>query len=43
VLEFVIAGVATWIMVHNSGTSYMPFVQGAVIDLAGPISRSARS
>ena len=34
-LEFAIAGVATWLMVRISGTHlYLPFVQGAVIDLS---------
>ena len=34
VLEFVIAGFATWLMVRISGTElYLPFVQGAVFDL----------
>jgi phospho-N-acetylmuramoyl-pentapeptide-transferase len=34
-LEFAIAGVATWLMVRLSGTHlYLPFVQGAVIDLS---------
>ena len=34
-LEFAIAGLATWLMVRMSGTHlYMPFVQGAVIDLS---------
>jgi phospho-N-acetylmuramoyl-pentapeptide-transferase len=34
-LEFLIAGVATWLMVRESGTHlYLPFVQGAVIDLS---------
>ncbi|RIX32110.1 phospho-N-acetylmuramoyl-pentapeptide-transferase [Sphingomonas edaphi] len=33
-LEFAIAGFATWLMVRMSGTQlYLPFVQGAVIDL----------
>jgi phospho-N-acetylmuramoyl-pentapeptide-transferase len=33
-MEFLIAGVATWLMVRNGGTHlYMPFVQGPVIDL----------
>ena len=33
-LEFLIAGVATWLMTSNGGTHlYMPFVQGPVIDL----------
>ena len=34
VLEFAIAGLATWLMVRISGTQlYLPFVQGSVIDL----------
>ncbi len=34
-VEFAIAGVATWLMVRVSGTQlYLPFVQGAVIDLS---------
>jgi phospho-N-acetylmuramoyl-pentapeptide-transferase len=34
-LEFAIAGTATWLMVRMSGTHlYLPFVQGAVIDLS---------
>ncbi|MCF2515657.1 phospho-N-acetylmuramoyl-pentapeptide-transferase [Sphingomonas sp. G124] len=34
-LEFAIAGFATWLMVRMSGTHlYLPFVQGAVIDLS---------
>src|ERR671919_1298847 len=34
-LEFIIAGAATWLMVRHSGTYlYVPFVQGAVIDLS---------
>jgi len=34
VLEFAIAGLATWLMVRISGTQlYLPFVQGAVFDL----------
>ena len=34
-LEFIIAGTATWLMVRNSGTQlYLPFVQGSVIDLS---------
>jgi phospho-N-acetylmuramoyl-pentapeptide-transferase len=34
-LEFAIAGVATWLMVRLSGTHlYLPFVQGAVVDLS---------
>jgi phospho-N-acetylmuramoyl-pentapeptide-transferase len=34
-LEFAIAGLATWLMVRMSGTHlYLPFVQGAVIDLS---------
>jgi phospho-N-acetylmuramoyl-pentapeptide-transferase len=34
-LEFAIAGVATWLMVRMSGTHlYVPFVQGAVVDLS---------
>ncbi len=33
-LEFLIAGVATWLMVRQSGTElYMPFIQGSVADL----------
>jgi phospho-N-acetylmuramoyl-pentapeptide-transferase len=33
-VEFAIAGLATWLMVRMSGTHlYLPFVQGAVIDL----------
>jgi phospho-N-acetylmuramoyl-pentapeptide-transferase len=33
-LEFLIAGIATWIIVENGHSSlYMPFVQGPVIDL----------
>ncbi|WP_205479103.1 phospho-N-acetylmuramoyl-pentapeptide-transferase [Sphingomonas arenae] len=33
-LEFVIAGAATWLMVRVSGTNlYLPFVQGAVLDI----------
>ena len=33
-LEFAIAGFATWLMVRMSGTQlYLPFVQGAVLDL----------
>jgi phospho-N-acetylmuramoyl-pentapeptide-transferase len=33
-LEFVIAGVATWLMVRVSGTNlYLPFVQGSVLDI----------
>jgi len=33
-LEFVIAGVATWLMVRNSGTAlHLPFVKETVIDL----------
>jgi len=34
-MEFLIAGVATWLMVRNGGTHlYLPFVQGPVIDLS---------
>jgi phospho-N-acetylmuramoyl-pentapeptide-transferase len=34
-LEFIIAGVATWLMVRQSGTHlYLPFVVGSVIDLS---------
>src|SRR5688500_11140516 len=34
-LEFIIAGAATWLMVRSSGTElYLPFVQGAVVDLS---------
>jgi phospho-N-acetylmuramoyl-pentapeptide-transferase len=34
-LEFLIAGFATWMMVRVSGTQlYLPFIQGAVIDLS---------
>jgi phospho-N-acetylmuramoyl-pentapeptide-transferase len=34
-LEFAIAGLATWLMVRMSGTHlYLPFVQGAVVDLS---------
>ncbi|MEA1071920.1 phospho-N-acetylmuramoyl-pentapeptide-transferase [Sphingomonas sp. LY29] len=34
-LEFAIAGFATWLMVRESGTQlYLPFVQGAVVDLS---------
>jgi phospho-N-acetylmuramoyl-pentapeptide-transferase len=34
-LEFIIAGGATWLMVRNSGTQlFLPFVQGPVIDLS---------
>jgi len=34
VLEFLIAGVATWIIVHYGTTNlYLPFVQGPVLDL----------
>jgi phospho-N-acetylmuramoyl-pentapeptide-transferase len=34
-LEFAIAGLATWLMVRMSGTHlYLPFVQGAVIDIS---------
>ncbi|MCL6683351.1 phospho-N-acetylmuramoyl-pentapeptide-transferase [Sphingomonas alba] len=34
-LEFLIAGVATWLMVGNSNTElYLPFVQGPVLDLS---------
>jgi phospho-N-acetylmuramoyl-pentapeptide-transferase len=34
-LEFAIAGFATWLMVGHSGTQlYLPFVQGAVVDLS---------
>jgi len=34
-LEFAIAGLATWLMVRLSGTHlYLPFVQGAVIDIS---------
>ena len=33
-LEFVIAGAATWLMVRVSGTNlYLPFVQGSVLDI----------
>ncbi|MEO7602647.1 MAG: phospho-N-acetylmuramoyl-pentapeptide-transferase [Sphingomicrobium sp.] len=33
-LEFLIAGVATWIMIGQSGTQlYLPFIQGAVMDI----------
>ncbi|HKC02880.1 MAG TPA: phospho-N-acetylmuramoyl-pentapeptide-transferase [Sphingomicrobium sp.] len=33
-LEFLIAGVATWIIVHSGTTKlYLPFVQGPVVDL----------
>jgi len=33
-LEFVIAGIATWLMVRNSGTAlHLPFVKETVIDL----------
>jgi phospho-N-acetylmuramoyl-pentapeptide-transferase len=36
-LEFLIAGIASWIILSQSGTQlYLPFYQGAVIDL-GPI------
>jgi phospho-N-acetylmuramoyl-pentapeptide-transferase len=35
ILEFAIAGLATWLMVRLSGTHlYMPFIQGAVVDLS---------
>ena len=34
-LEFLIAGIATWLMVRSGGTSlYLPFVQGPVLDLS---------
>jgi len=34
-MEFLIAGVATWLMTRNAGTYlYLPFVQGPVIDLS---------
>ena len=34
VLEFLIAGCATWLMVRMSGTNlYLPFIQGPVLDL----------
>jgi phospho-N-acetylmuramoyl-pentapeptide-transferase len=34
-LEFAIAGFATWLMVRVSGTSlYLPFVQGSVLDIS---------
>jgi len=34
-LEFLIAAAATWLMVRHSGTQlYLPFVQGAVVDLS---------
>ena len=34
VLEFLIAGFATWLMVRMSGTNlYLPFIQGPVLDL----------
>src|SRR5687767_10539009 len=34
-LEFIIAGGATWLMVRNGGTDlYLPFIQGPVIDLS---------
>jgi phospho-N-acetylmuramoyl-pentapeptide-transferase len=33
-MEFLIAGVATWLMTRNAGTHlYLPFVQGPVVDL----------
>jgi len=33
-MEFLIAGIATWLMTRNAGTHlYLPFVQGPVIDL----------
>ena len=34
-LEFAIAGFATWLMIHNGGSQlYLPFVQGPVLDLS---------
>ena len=34
-LEFLIAGVATWVMVDSGGTElYLPFIQGPVVDLS---------
>ena len=34
-LEFAIAGIATWLMVSNGGTElYLPFIQGPVVDLS---------
>ena len=34
-LEFLIAGVATWLMVDSGGTElYLPFIQGPVVDLS---------
>jgi phospho-N-acetylmuramoyl-pentapeptide-transferase len=34
VLEFIIAGFATWLMIGHSGTElYLPFVQGSVADI----------
>ena len=34
-LEFVIAGAATWLMVRSGGTQlYLPFIQGPVVDLS---------
>jgi phospho-N-acetylmuramoyl-pentapeptide-transferase len=38
VLEFLIAGVATWLMVRSSGTElHLPFVKEAVADLGVPL------
>ena len=43
-LEFLIAGFATWLIVRVGGTQlYLPFVQGPVIDLGWLYMRSARS
>jgi phospho-N-acetylmuramoyl-pentapeptide-transferase len=37
-LEFIIAGVATWVMVRSSGTElHLPFVKEAVADLGVPL------
>ena len=43
-LEFLIAGIATWLMVRAGATDlYLPFVQEPVPTSAGSISRSAPS
>ena len=43
-LEFLIAGVATWMIVRTGGTGlHLPFVKGPVPTSAGSTSSSARS
>ena len=45
VLEFLIAGLRRWLIVHNGSTDlYIPFMQGPVLrTLAGSTSRSGHS